>query len=139
MSGRLAKAGAGCFPSGRFRRPPLPSLTLFRRLADLNLLCSARLASAIVTGPVESSPLRVHSPTMQTQADNLLLVGEAAGLASPFNGGGVFSVIESGLMAAEVAAEALPDSDMSVGRRLRERYRSLSYSLSRRRDWHLRE
>ena len=56
----------------------------------------------------------------------VVIVG--AGPANPFNGGGVSLGMESGLMAAEVAAEVaaegLADSDMSVGRRLRERYLS---------------
>jgi flavin-dependent dehydrogenase len=145
LSGRRANVGVGCFPSGRFRRQPLPPPELFRRLVNLNPRCSAQLASAIVAGPIESRPLRVHFPTMQTQADNLLLVGEAAGLVNPFSGEGVGFAMESGLMAAEVAAEALADGDLSVGRlsvygrRLRERYLSLFRSLSRMRDWYFRE
>lgn len=68
-------------------------------------------------------------------------MGQAAGLVNPFNGEGVGFAMESGLMAAEVAAEALVDGELSAGRlavfgrRLREWY----LSLSRIRDWYLRE
>ncbi len=145
LSGRRANVGVGCFPSGRFRRRTSPPLEMFRRFVNLNPRCSAQLASAIAAGPIESRPLRVHFPTMQTQADNLLLVGEAAGLVNPFNGEGVGFAMESGLLAAEVAAEALADGDLSAGRLaiygrcLRERYLSLFSSLSKMRDWYIRE
>ncbi len=145
LSGRRANVGVGCFPSGRFRRQTLPLRESFRRFVDLNPRCRVQLAGAMVSGPIKSRPLRVDFPTAQTQADNLLLVGEAAGLVNPFNGEGVGFAMESGLMAAEVAAEALADGDLSAGRlavygrRLRERYLSLFLSLSKMRDWYIRE
>ena len=98
---------------------------------------------ATVSNAPDSDPLCPHGrhrweklhrrcfPTIQTQTDNLLLVGEAAGLVNPFNGEGVGFAMESGLMAAEVAAEALVDGELSTGRlavfgrRLREWYLSL--------------
>jgi len=39
--------------------------------------------------------------------DGLLLVGDAAGAVNPFNGEGIAYALESGLLAAEVAAQAL--------------------------------
>jgi geranylgeranyl reductase family protein len=47
------------------------------------------------------------SPVERTFADRLLAVGDAAGLAKPTTGGGIYYSLLSGLIAAEVLADAL--------------------------------
>jgi geranylgeranyl reductase family protein len=145
MAGGRANVGIGHFPSGQFRRRLLPSRRLYDGFLDQNLSVRQQLAGATPGGPVKSYPLRTDFPRVQTQSDGLLLVGEAAGLVNPINGEGVDFALESGLMAAEVAAEALLAGDLSgqrlavYGRRLRERYLVLFQYLAKMRDWYFRE
>lgn len=48
-------------------------------------------------------------------ADRIMLVGDAANLADPINGGGIHTAMESACLAAEVALEALIAGDCSAG------------------------
>ncbi len=48
--------------------------------------------------------------------DNLLVVGDAAGMVNPLTGGGIISGMEGGLIAGEVAAAAIKDDDTSAKR-----------------------
>jgi flavin-dependent dehydrogenase len=102
------------------------------------------LAGARRIEPVRNHPLRTDL-TARTQTDGLLLAGEAAGLTNPVSGEGVHYALESGLTAAQVAAEALAKDDVTgsrlavYGRRLRERYASRFRCLGRMRRWYLRE
>ncbi len=145
MAGGRANVGTGYFPGGQFRRRSAPSRRLYDGFLDRNLSVKQQLAGATPAGPVKSYPLRTDFPRVQTQTDGLLLVGEAAGLVNPINGEGVDFALESGLMAAEVAADALPAGDLSgerlavYGRRLRERYLTLFHYLAKMRDWYFRE
>jgi geranylgeranyl reductase family protein len=145
IAGGRANVGTGHFPGGQFRRRSVPSRRLFDGFLDGNLSVKQQLAGATAGGPVKSHPLRADFPRVQTQIDGLLLVGEAAGLVNPINGEGVDFALESGLMAAEVAAEALLAGDLSgdqlavYGRRLRERYLALFHYLTKMRDWYFRE
>lgn len=49
-------------------------------------------------------------------ADNLLVVGDAAGMVNPLTGGGIISGMEGGLIAGEVAAAAVKKGDVSAKR-----------------------
>jgi geranylgeranyl reductase family protein len=145
MTGGRANVGTGYFPGGQFRRRSVPSRRLYDGFLDRNLSVRQQLAGATPGGPVKSCPLRTDFPRVQTQTDGLLLVGEAAGLVNPINGEGVDFALESGLLAAEVAAEALRAGDLGgerlavYGRRLRERYLTLFQYLARMRHWYFRE
>lgn len=46
-------------------------------------------------------------------ADNLLLVGDAAGCVSPLTGGGIDTGLESGMIAGRVASRAIKENDCS--------------------------
>lgn len=46
--------------------------------------------------------------------DNLLVVGDAAGMVNPLTGGGIISGMQGGLIAGEIAAEAIKDGDLSA-------------------------
>lgn len=84
-------------------------------------------------------------PTLDTIVkDNVLLVGDAAHQANPFNGGGIASGMKAGIIAGEVAATAIKTGSLKVlnsypkrwnkllGRKHRMLYRLAStiYSLS---------
>lgn len=49
-------------------------------------------------------------------ADNLLVVGDAAGMVNPLTGGGIISGMHGGLIAGEIAAAAIKDGDVSAKR-----------------------
>jgi geranylgeranyl reductase family protein len=140
MAGGRANVG-----TGHFRGRSLTSRRLHDCFLDQNHSFKQQLAGATPGGPVKSYPLRTDFPRVQTETDGLLLVGEAAGLVNPINGEGVDFALESGLLAADVAAEALLAGDLSgerlavYGRRLRERYLTLFHYLVKMRDWYFRE
>lgn len=49
-------------------------------------------------------------------ADNLLVVGDAAGMVNPLTGGGIISGMHGGLIAGEIAAAAIKEGDVSAKR-----------------------
>lgn len=145
LAGDRANVGAGYSPTGRFRRRVISPQRLHEHLINQNARVQQELAGASQAGSAKSYPLRNDFSTMRTQGDGVLVVGEAAGLVNPINGEGVDYALESGLMAAETAAQALLHGDLSCarlevyGRRLRERYLASFYFLSKMRDWYIRE
>jgi len=58
-------------------------------------------------GPALSGPIPMGLNRRPPALPGLLLVGDAAGLVNPFNGEGIAHAMESGAMAAELAAEAI--------------------------------
>ena len=58
-------------------------------------------------------PLR---PIPRTFADRTLVTGDSAGFAKPTTGGGIFYALLSGQMAAQAAASALMNGDLSANR-----------------------
>ena len=57
-------------------------------------------------------------PISRTYSDRVLVAGDAAGMAKPTTGGGIYYALLSGELAAETAGEALTAGDLSA-RRLR--------------------
>ena len=144
LAGGRANVGVGCFPGRQFR--PSPPRRPYEQFINQNPLVGQQLTKATSDGPVKSYPLRTGFLSVkQTQRDGLLLVGEAAGLVNPLTGEGVDYALESGLMAAEVAAGALGEDTFSAGRlavygrRLHQRYGALFYYLTKMRQWYIRE
>jgi geranylgeranyl reductase family protein len=62
---------------------------------------------AHATGPVRGGALPMGFNRTPHYTRGVLLVGDAAGAVNPFNGEGIAYAMESGLIAAEVAAQAL--------------------------------
>jgi geranylgeranyl reductase family protein len=91
-------------------------------------LHSERLSSGQLAHRPRGFPLRTDFPAVPTSAPGVLVVGETAGLVNPLTGEGIAWAVESGKLAAEVAAEALSAGDVSaecVGRysdRLRKQH-----------------
>ncbi len=63
------------------------------------------------TGPVRGGALPMGFNRTPHYSRGVLLVGDAGGAVNPFNGEGIAYAMESGLLAAEVAAQALSRPD----------------------------
>ena len=78
-----------------------------------NPLFKERFANAKMISPLKAWQLPFGSKKRKVHAENVLLVGDAAGLIDPFSGEGIGNAMLSGKMAAEVAYEALVAGDTS--------------------------
>jgi geranylgeranyl reductase family protein len=103
---------------------------VFLQSAALRKICE----HAHQVGPRKGYPLRIDFPRSPTSGNNMLLVGEAAGLVSPLTGEGIDLALESGKMAAEHTIGMFARGDFSFqalaayDRELRQRYgRLFSY------------
>jgi flavin-dependent dehydrogenase len=140
LTGGRANVGIGTYKGRRI----IPPYRLYERFVSTNPRLRTQLAGATPETAPKSHLLRYDFPSMQTETDGLLLVGEAAGLVNPINGEGVDYALESGLLAARVISEALAAGDVSArklaayGHELRERYLDLFRNLTRMRRWYLR-
>ena len=66
-----------------------------------------------MVSPLKAWQLPFGSKKRKVHAQNVLLVGDAAGLVDPFSGEGIGNAMLSGKIAAEVAYEALVSGDTS--------------------------
>jgi geranylgeranyl reductase family protein len=73
-----------------------------------------RLAQTEPLGAIKGHPLRTHLGGTRTHANRTLVVGDAAGLVSPFTGEGIASGMRSGEMAASQVLNALAWGDFSA-------------------------
>lgn len=55
----------------------------------------------------------VGGPLKNLVTDNMMVVGDAAGQVNPFTGGGIITGMQAGLIAGEVAANAIDDGKWS--------------------------
>ena len=78
-----------------------------------NPLFRERFANAKMVSPLKAWQLPFGSKKRKVHAENVLLVGDAAGLVDPFSGEGIGNAMLSGKLAAEVAYEALVAGDTS--------------------------
>ena len=79
-----------------------------------NPLFKERFANAKLVSPIKAWTLPFGSKKRKVHADNVLLIGDAAGLVDPFSGEGQGNALLSGKLAAGVAAEALDANDTSA-------------------------
>ncbi|HVE75115.1 MAG TPA: geranylgeranyl reductase family protein [Mycobacteriales bacterium] len=73
-------------------------------------------------GPVRGGALPMAFNRQPHYSRGLLLVGDAAGAVNPFNGEGIAYAMESGSIAAEVAAQALSRAQGAARERVLETY-----------------
>jgi flavin-dependent dehydrogenase len=77
-------------------------------------------------GPLLSGPLPMGMNRRPLSVPGMLVVGDAGGIANPFNGEGIAYAMESGQLAAELIVEALARNRPAVVQMyptlLRERY-----------------
>jgi len=74
------------------------------------------------TGPVRGGALPMGFNRSPHYSRGVLLVGDAGGAVNPFNGEGIAYAMESGLLAAEVAAQALSRPDGASRERALQAY-----------------
>ncbi len=74
------------------------------------------------TGPVRGGALPMGFSRTPHYSRGVLLVGDAGGVVNPFNGEGIAYAMESGLLAAEVAAQALSRPDVASRERALQAY-----------------
>ncbi|MGC9350173.1 MAG: NAD(P)/FAD-dependent oxidoreductase [Anaerolineae bacterium] len=80
---------------------------MLETFAERNAFACERLEGARRVTPIVGRSLRADAPEVTPCADNVLVVGEAAGLVNPLSGDGIAQSMVSGEMAAEYAQSAL--------------------------------
>lgn len=80
---------------------------------EQNPLFKERFKAAKLVSPIKAWSLPFGSKKRKLHADNVLLVGDAAGLVDPFSGEGIGNAMYSGRLAARIADEALTANDTS--------------------------
>lgn len=93
------------------------SVNLQKAMLDIiwkNPLFAARFKDAKQVTPIKAWSLPFGSKRRKVHSDNVLLVGDAAGLVDPFSGEGIGNALLSGRLAAQVADEALAAKDTSA-------------------------
>jgi digeranylgeranylglycerophospholipid reductase len=114
--GGITQIGLAC------RLPYRPDLQAFRRKLEklFDLSC------AQVVGR-RGGLIPVGGPLEPFNTDNVLLVGDAAGLVSPLTAGGIHTALESGWRAGHAIADYLLDGGVEPARALRSRHPSFSW------------
>lgn len=79
-----------------------------------NPLFKDRFANAKLVSPIKAWSLPFGSKRRKVHDDNVMLVGDAAGLVDPFSGEGQGNALLSGKLAALAAVEALDSNDTSA-------------------------
>jgi geranylgeranyl reductase family protein len=112
MNDGLAAVGTGMFRKDQQRL----KANIQERLATFisqNPYARDALKQAEAVGPVAGHPYRDDAEAVKPYADNLMLVGDAAGTGHPMTGEGIGPAMVSAEMAARYAIEALQKGDVS--------------------------
>jgi len=73
-------------------------------------------------GPILGAALPMGFSRVPHYARGVLLVGDSGGMVNPFNGEGIAYAMESGALAAEIAVQALAQSDPARRERMLQHY-----------------
>lgn len=120
--GSVAPGGyAWVFPKGKdianVGLAVIASLTdksAYGHLIDFVKTCPTTKNATAVEFNVGGDP--VGGIIKKISADNLLVVGDAAGMVNPLTGGGIISGMQGGLIAGKIAAAAVKEGDLSAKR-----------------------
>jgi geranylgeranyl reductase family protein len=93
--------GAGTY-THRVRNKELDLFVVLEAFKLADPVLADRLKGAEPVGSVKAFPLRTHLGGTQTHGDRFMVLGDAAGLVSPFTGEGITSGMLSGALAANV-------------------------------------
>lgn len=88
--------------------------TAYEHLLEFVKTCPATKNAVAVELNVGGDPVGGLLKGLAT--DNLMIVGDAAGMVNPLTGGGIIEGMNGGVIAGEVAAAAIHDKDMSKKR-----------------------
>ncbi|VVB98975.1 Digeranylgeranylglycerophospholipid reductase [uncultured archaeon] len=108
----LANVGVGMLMSDMKKN----NVNLQKAMLDAieqNPLFKERFAGSKLVSPIKAWSLPFGSKKRKVHADNVMLVGDAAGLVDPFSGEGQGNALLSGKFAAQAAIEALEADDTS--------------------------
>ncbi|MGZ7160232.1 MAG: geranylgeranyl reductase family protein [Methanobacterium sp.] len=92
----------------------LTDKSAYEHLVDFVKTCPTTKNATAVELNVGGDP--VGGIIKKISTDNLLVVGDAAGMVNPLTGGGIISGMQGGLIAGEIAAAAIEDDDISAKR-----------------------
>lgn len=123
-SDNSANIGAGFFQTRKRKNIPNTSMKVFEQFVNTSRLRQL-LASANLVGKVKAFPLRIDFKNSKTSINNVMAVGEAAGLVNPLTGEGIDYSLETGKMAAEELTTSFSEGNFVFANydlRLRERY-----------------
>ena len=114
LSETRANVGIG-FWKGQipWKRFPSSAKIAFDHFLAHNAKMKTMMADAHLEGQVKGFPLRVDFARSKTCEGRILLVGESAGLVSPFTGEGIDFALESGRLAAKFLLERFQTGDFS--------------------------
>ena len=118
--------GAGTY-TRRVRNKEIDLAAVLEQFKAHHPISPARLNRCKPISAIRAHPLRTDLKATQTHSDRLVVVGDAAGLVSPFTGEGIASAMVSGELAAFYVKNAFEKGDFS--RAMLEPY---SRELSRR-------
>lgn len=109
----VANVGVGVVNAGH----PKQKFNLKKMLREFiatNDSIRKRLTNAERVSPIKGFPLKTNAHRVKPFADNILLVGEVAGLVNPLTGEGIGPAMISGELAAQVAIDALAAKNYSA-------------------------
>lgn len=109
----LANVGVGMV-MGNMKKAGVNLQKAMLDIIEQNEMFKGRFASAKQVSQVKAWSLPLGSKKRKVHSDNVLLVGDAAGLVDPFSGEGIGNAMLSGKLAAAVADEALSAGDTSA-------------------------
>lgn len=113
MGNGRANVGTGMFAKDFARlKPNLHEL--LQRFVNNNPYAQKALKNAHPLGRAAGMPFRDDAEKVNPVADNVMLVGEAAGVGHPMSGEGIGPAMRSAVMAADAAISALQTGDLSA-------------------------
>ncbi len=142
LSDTTANIGAGIFEIRRRRQKKQTAQAVLDQFIQIPKM-QQMLANAKQIGPVRGYPIRTDFAHAPTYAQNLMLVGEAAGLVNPLTGEGVDYALESGKIAAHHLLNMFAANDFSPAQfagydqKLRDHFHEQVLFCERIRDWYL--
>jgi len=113
MGNGLANVGSGMF-AAEFRRIKPNLHQLLDTFIANNPYAQKALANARPLGRAHGMPFRDDAQNVNPIADNVMLVGEAAGAGNPMSAEGIGPAMINAEFAAEYAAQALRAGDLSA-------------------------
>lgn len=127
-----ANVGAG-IRTDLMRHKKINLKKAFQKIVDEHPIISKRFKNAQLVDDIKFHGLPLGGMRRKISSNNLMLIGDAAGLVDPFTGEGIGNAMISGKIAAETIAKAVKENDFSektLSNYDKEVYRRLGSELS---------